>query len=377
MKFLKLLFTRDQNAPDIKFLGKLGYREMRIIGWFFLGISQLALIFNVASVLYADSFPIYSKLAFIADFFSSIPFALFLLADFGTIFKHKDNYKSLLLKYVSIAVGFAILIIFVVLHIYIQASMAISGISFVEAYEKINASLNASYAKSMSLNMFIDILMCSLIYFFLTYEPKSKYFEGKKKIRFRLMVALPILYELICVLIKTLILLEHIQVPFFIIPFLTSKPILTFFSFLLIIIALKVREKLFLKRGNDKESYSKYVLTNRNRVQFSIVIAVIFLVIGLIDLIISFAVATSLYYYGPIEYQISYEWTLMYLRTYGVGKTAPLMLAVPFVIFFDYSKQYKKQIFEPLIPVGGVIFTAIVLFEGLFQVIINAPMWHQ
>ena len=52
-------------------------------------------------------------------------------------------------------------------------------------------------------NIFIDLFLCTMFMFFLTYEPKH-FFTGKRKLIFRLLSILPILYEASSIALKVL-----------------------------------------------------------------------------------------------------------------------------------------------------------------------------
>ena len=98
-------------------------------------------------------------------------------------------------------------------------------------------------------NLFIDLFLCTLFLFFLNYEPK-KYFQGRKKLLFRLFALLPILYELGALAIRICMVFAMIQPPDFIYPFLTTKPLMSFFLFVFLILGMKILEYRF--RKNEK-----------------------------------------------------------------------------------------------------------------------------
>ena len=55
------------------------------------------------------------------------------------------------------------------------------------------------------------------------------------------------------------------------------------------------------------------------------------------------------------------------IQAWGIGRHVPLVLLIPFVLLFSYTRNHKNPRADILIPVAGIILALIVLIEGLYQ----------
>ena len=173
----KKIKLRDRTLKnDIKFKGPLSYRELRIIGWAFIVLAQIAVILNLntkinpANGIYLNGW---------ANFFQGLSYfslPLFLVANMACIIQRRDNFKNMLLFYGGAALGMYLLGNFVVFHYGRGLMNSISPTTWGEAADLFGLLLPALGKNGYVFNIFIDLFLCSLMYFFLYYQPK-KYFK--------------------------------------------------------------------------------------------------------------------------------------------------------------------------------------------------------
>lgn len=377
---LKAIFDSNINAEDIKYHGKLGYRHLRIIAWLLFGLSLLTMCFALGITLrqFAQP-PIHSPAMEGAksffSFLSGIPLPLFLIANFSFIFRHKNKMNKLFKRYFLLGGLIILLFIFVCTFYLMRSEILILHKDTKSAYLAVNRLLDNNSTYSISFNVFVDLILCTSSYYFLTYTPKHK-FKGKKIIWFRLLIIIPILYEIASAALKMytndIFREQMISIPFFVYPFLTSKPLLTYFAFLIIVIVIIVRKKILLKKGFTEEEYDKFLQTNRNSTQFAIIASTAFLIVGIIDIIFYYGLAPQIRDSSGFA---NLEEAKEYLRSFGFSKTYPSMFCIPIFLFFDYRKTYKNTKVDILVTIFGVCFCVFTFLEGMFEVITHSPLF--
>ena len=363
--------VNEQN--DIKYRGPLSYRHLRIIAWVFLAIAQIGVILSFGTTIYQNE-NMYGIWPNILSFFSSFMSPLFLLASFAVVLNAKDGYRRLIITYT----GIALLIIFgfiFVYEYYVVGTFAIA-VGYSNANEIVRGFFQAaSTNRFITFNIFIDLLLCTLVTFFTNYRP-TKYFQGKKLIIFRLFTLLPILYELGSILVKILITTQSLSVSPIIFPFLTTKPPVAFFIFVSLALFMKNREKFYLKKGKTHEEFLQFQKTNVNSWHFSSFLSVTIAISAVIDIIIFVIVymvvlTASLPSDGiddMVFFNVSTE-TFDNLTSWGLGKTASMIIIIPIVLLFDYRKTYKNNLMDMIIPAGGIALLVLVTLEGGYEVI--------
>lgn len=371
--FMSKIFTKDiVNSPDIKYKGPLGYREIRIIAWVFFALSSLGMIFSLGSTLIPEATS-FGPAKQVMDYVKDIPLPLFLIANFAVIFSNKTGYKRLLLTYGLLVILMFAILNFVYLHYIMGGVQNALHYDMGRAFAMTNNILAASDATSSSLNIFVDLFLCALIFFFLKYEPK-KVFTGKKIKIFRSLVILPYLYVIACTIIKLYANKGYYVLPCVIYPLLTTKPILSFIAFTLIMLVDKIRTHALIKKGYNKEQIDTYYKSNRNKLVVSINFSIIFLIVGLIDLVL-FLIAFHILNNSAVEDVFT---LLNYLSVLGIGRTFIIILLIPLILLFNYAKEYdtkRETLINLLIPIGGLGLTAFTFFEGVFQVVSRASFW--
>ena len=367
----KLIEYTPEN--DIKHRGPLSYRHLRIFAWSFFAISQIAVILSVGNKAGLACSP---EIAVdIISFFRNFMMPLFLLANFSFILRGHANFKSLIIKFSASTLGFAAGYYIIYEHYLVGLASAFLGdaASARSFLDYIFLELAGGGAKT--LNVFLDLLLCTLLFYFLMYVPK-KHFQGKKIIIFRLFAILPVLYEMGSLAFKFLGLTNVLPISPYAYPALTCKPPMTFVAFIAIAIFFKFRKRHFLKKGKTEEEYERFLTTKANSWQVARIITYFFIAAAAIDILIMVIVpAISMMPYLPDEEAMSMQYIIMFLTLYdmGFGGAIALLAIIPFTLLFDYTKEYKNKKADIIIPIAGIAAIAFIYLEGFFQLTKQVP----
>lgn len=355
---------------DISFTPPLSYRHFRVFAWICLALAGLGQLFLIGGRM---NVTLATNTAGLANFLhgaSSLVTPLFLIASFSVILTAKNGYKRLIIMYTGLSILFYLL--FILIHqYYIVGMLKALGLD----YDMANAMTNlvlAVFLKNgyLAFNIFIDLLLCVLVTFFLNYTP-SKHFQGKKIAIFRAFVALPIIYELGSLALKFLASGSVIELSPFVFPLLTTKPPLAFFVFIALAIFMGNRRRHFIKKGLNDKQYKEFLDTNVNKLHFSIFLSSSIFVAAILDFILALFltifIASGMGEAVEGEEQIASA--LSVVNSYGIGNCIPMILLIPVVMLFDYRKQYKNNLPDIIIPVAGIALLLITYIEGGFEII--------
>lgn len=366
-------------ANDIKFGGVLSYRHLRIIAWICLIIAQVSVVLKLEAKLAPSTASVVDSWNLVLSIFASLPVPLFLLANLSTILQSKGNYKTLFITYGGLAAALYFLANFIVFHYGFRTMLAFNpAANWGDAARVFGELLPALGKTGFVLNIFIDMLLVVLMFFFMNYNPKTKIFQGKGIIIFRSLILLPIAYEIVGIILKCNIGMETLSVPspvFFLLP---SKPPLIFAAFVVIVIGIKLGEVRYLKRnGHTREDYEEHIQTKAHGLKISVIISIIFVIFAILDLALTlgltvFTVADVSNTYPGIDAEALQTLVLNRLNIFdniGFGGAISLIIAVPIVLLFSYTKKHENPLIDTLIPVAGIALIAVVILEGCFQVI--------
>lgn len=360
---------------DIKYKAPLSYRYLRIIAWVCLIIAQIGLMAKLNIRLIPQSESQIGWIRTLGEFFSSAPLPLFLLANFAVIFQKREKWRYLLMFYGGVALLLYIVGNIVVLHfVYGLANAFTLG-----SYDKMALANGVGYFlfglghTGLVFNIFIDLFLCTLLFFFMNYKPKK--LKGKQVYLFRSLIALPILYEIASITIKYFVAIGSMDIPFFCFFLLTSKPPLMFFAFLTLVVILKIEEFRHLKKNENLDFVKEHRKTNAHSFRFSLIIFFVFLIASVLDIIIYFVLGISLSIsFKPMDEFIpdaSNAISKFAVDSMGFGKASILFLVAPITLLFSYTKTHKKKKIDSFIPVTGVALIAIVYIEALFQILVS------
>ena len=363
---------------DIRYRGPFSYRWLRIFAWTAIVMAQAALILSLGAKVDASIAKKYSGLTQFLSLMGTLSVPFFLMANFAIIINAKNGYKRLIIGYIGL-----VLIIFALFVLVYQRYLL--GIMNMVAKEMEMSSTEAfnlvffalSRSGYLSFNIFVDLLLCTLFIYFVNYNPK-RVFVGKKLIIFRLFALLPVAYEIACFVLKVLCVTNtEFQLPIYIFPFMTTKPPITFLVFIGLAIFIKNRERLFLKRGKTHEEYQAFLKTNLNSLHFSIAASIMLAIAAIIDIVLYFVIGAALtpdVAAGTDEEMVEALYVGMSLASeLGFGKSIPLLLVIPFMLLFSYTRTHKPSSIDMLIPDIGVLAFVICYAEGFYQFVLRLP----
>lgn len=364
-------FYKHQPDNDIRYQGKLSFVHLRIIGWFFFAGAALSIAFKVGRALYPETIgKQYETIDLIMSSIATLPVSLFLVANFAVILQSKENYKFGFTLYGSLTMLIYAGVMFIILRYGAVAISRIAGVPYYDAASSVSNLFSMSAVPLYKINIFVDLFLLILSLFFADYKPK-KYFQGKKLYLFRALILIPIAYEVTFIFLKYFALKDLVTIPFYIMPIMPTKPVFVFFAFLLVIAIKKIREKRWFKHGRTQEEYNDFLYSNRNQLHFSLWIMVVLIIAIILDTLVLFVYAAIRFKNSYFEYEEGIYYAIAEASELGFGDTFPLLFIIPILPFFSYQKRPKKPIVNILVPVGGILFTVIVLIEGVFNMFIH------
>lgn len=368
-------FHEINKDNDIRYRGPLSYRHLRIIGWIAFALSQIGIGFRIATI--ADPNLAASLVGWMSFFglFTNLMMPLFLIANFAIILNAKDGYRKLIIQYSFLTVLFYGVFIYIHQHYLVGLMMSFGKIDRGSANEAVNLIISlASGNGFMTFNVFIDLLLCTLLSFFLLYTPKE-HFKGKYKIIFRLFALLPIFYEITSIVLKMCAsIINTFTIPVYVYPLLTTKPPVTFLVFIALVLFIKFREKIFIKRGGTRAQYKEFLKTNTNSLHFSIFSSIAFAIGFVLDfiLLIAFAIAITPFMAGEtIDSQV-----LLAFRevgSWGFGQSIIFIILIPIIMLFSYTRVHENGLIDTFIPLGGIGLTIFVYIESAYWLLKTMP----
>ncbi len=195
----------------------------------------------------------------------------------------------------------------------------------------------------LSINIYIDMFLAALFYFFIHYIPKKGYYKNHI-IQFRLFAILPVIYVIVSMVLHGIAKNGYTDksLPIFIGAALSFKAYGALILFVVMTLFVKYREKIFNFFNKKKNiNYSDYKDSNRSAFDFSVVIAVTITLISLIDYIIMLYIPTS--------------------KGYGFGSCIYMFVAaIPFLLF-NYKLKARFKILNILFALYYMILFLLLL----------------
>ena len=355
-------------ADDISYRGFLSYRYLKIIAWVLIVIACLGTVLSIYTFSPGES-ESYEGIINVMTYGKDLSVPLLLIASFATILNGRGNYIRVLIIHSSVALALAGLFFLIYYRYALHGAEALLGDR--DAAKVAVEFLTGADSKGFfAYNIFIDLTMCTLVMFFINYNPK-RFFKGWKIHLFRSMVLLPIAYEIASICLKVLASTHAITLPIAIFPFLTTKPPVSFLIFIVIARYFKDTEYKFLKHGKTHEDYEAYLKTNHNSFRFSrflIITLIVFVIVDIILLIILAALHLLAGGHTDITDEMAADalWTVM---SWGFGQTTGMLTIAPLLLFFSYTKTHKNKLIDIMIPVFSVALIVLIYADGLFQAI--------
>ncbi len=369
---------------DIRYRGPLSYRHMMILGWLCVFFAQVGLVLSTVGKAEPSIAEANAGLITFGNYAGSLFMPFLLLANFSRILSSKQQFSKLLLTYGGLAVAMGLALPFVYEH-YVRGLAAAAAQLAPEFEDQLLALFQDNVFRNgyLAYNLFIDLFLCTLFMFFLTYHFKRPVRRGWV-IGFRLLSILPVAYELACIVIKTLCKNGNITLPMYASCFLTTKPPMMFAAFVALALFIKKRERVFLKNGRTYEEYGHFLETNANSLHFSVHACVTFIVAAVVDVVVFFIfsllmtagdlTAAGEQVFENEEMITSMTTRVMYVvQAAGFGESTMLFFVAPFVLLFSYTRKHADTKMDLLIPVIGVAAIAALYMETFFQVLCELP----
>ena len=372
---------------DIRYRGPLSYRHMMILGWTCIILQQVSIILSTAGQFDSGIAASSGGLVEFGSFAGSLFMPFLLLANFSQILSSRQKFKSLLLKYggLSIAMGLGLVVVY---EHYVKGLANTAAQIAPEFGEELLLLFQNEVFKNgfLAYNMFIDLFLCTLFMFFLTYHFKRPVKRGWV-ICFRLLAILPVAYEIACIVLKTMCKTGAITLPMYASPFLTTKPPMTFAAFIALALFIKRRERIFIKNDRSHEEYGHFLETNANSLHFSVHACVTFIVAALLDVVIlivlsSFMTAGDILASGQVVDQVLDNKEMVsdvvtrmmnVAVAAGFGKSMVLFVVAPIVLLFSYSRRHKDTKMDMLIPMIAIAIIVVIYFEAIFLAACELP----
>ena len=358
---------------DIRYRGPLTYRHFKILGWLCIACSQVVFLLTLAGKAAPEVSQKTAELQSVLSFFAPLSVSFLLFANFSTILTNRNGYKKQLMIN-GIVSGAIILVYLFVYYRYILGVLGTFAGGRQQGEQLLMESLSSdSSGGILSLNLFLDLFLCTAFMFFLNYEP-VRFFSGKRKIWFRLFAVLPVLYEAVSIMLKYLSFEHIITIAPACYPLFPTKPPMMFLVFLVLAVFLKTRERRFLKHGKTKTEYQRFLKTKRNSWHVSVFAATVVLIAGILDLLI-----LILFTGVQVEGNVSSSDTDVVMAAMqnalglGIGNSAALIPMAPILLLFSYNKDHRNSLVDLLIPVGGVILIVLVYVEGIYHALMFLP----
>ena len=363
----------DRTAEnDIRYRGPLSYRHLQILAWICIAFKILFILTNLSLRINPSQPQWLYALRGTCDTIGEFSLPLFLFANFAIILDEKKSYCQQLVKFAGLSL-MIVLLYEVILHRYVAGLFTAVTNDRSVAMNLIDEGVySLASGGGLAFNIFIDMFLCTLLMFFMNYVP-TRFFTGKRLVLFRLMALLPILYEVASLGVRLAVCLGKLRPPVFVYPFLTTKPVMSFVLFILLVLFVKLRWVRFRRRGKSREAYQAFQRTNVNSLHFSIYASIMILITGLLDLALHIFLSALLAVLGKGAAEAGAVTKEMILQSgkiasaLGFGNHFLMILIIPIILLFSYTRTHKDQMGDILIPVFGVALAVIVTIEGLYQ----------
>ena len=320
-KRLKIHEVTAEN--DIRYLGPLNYQHFQILGWLCIVMTQAMLLISLGGKIDSSIQKRFEGAIPVLQWISSMSLPFLLIANFARIVNNVEGYRKQLIKNGAAMAGISLAAI-LVLERYAVGSLAILEGEGGQAEAVLLAVLKMTRAGRygfVSFNIFVDLFLCTLVMFFLNYEPKHIFKGQKIRIFFRLFTVFPIAYEVVSIILKIRCANGQIMLPVWVFPLLTVKPPMTFVLFIALAVYVKTRERRFRRHGKTHEEYQAFLKTRRNSRNFSVFLAVMLVVISIVDFVILVGMSvwqTAVSYDRDIQVQVEEQ-----IRSAGDGEDMP------------------------------------------------------
>ena len=330
--------------PDLKYRGIFSGRTMKILGFVLMFFAQVCVCLNLVYKMVEVPAGV-KDVADVLEVLSIFALPMFLAANFCIIMTSREKIKKMLIIYSAIAILIYLLVI-LVFYRYLMGIGKVVSESTADAYDFADMVAKKVFGKVINYNVFVDLSLFSLFYFFLFYTPKKIKKDGAILV-FRFMCIIPILFAVGSTVLYGLNNTGIVELPVAALAIMPCRSITIYAIFFGVALIIKLRQYLFAKWGGTPEEYDTYAKSNRSSLEISVISAVIMIVVCAIDF--------GLIYVSP--------WFLFY----GIGFNFYLAFAAPLILLLSYTRKTKASLWD-IIMVVLFVFAVIILYleTGLY-----------
>ena len=358
---------------DIRYRGPLSFQSFQALGWFCIIMSVVMILLKIRMKITPDQAESIAQRYDLLGYIPAMSLPFMLIANFSRILNNEEGYWKQLLR-TGLSTFLIVLIFNLFFYRYVVGVVSLISMDTQQVMPLIMGLVKTVTPHGfVSFNIFIDLFLCTLFMFFLFYKPK-KIFTGKLIFLFRLFAILPVGYEFGSILLKVACANGQVVIPIWAFPLLTVKPPMTFVVFMLMVIFLKFRELRFCRHGRTHEEYEEFLQTNRNSLHFSIFLMVMLVIAAVADLIIMLVMiiqqAGSLEAFEQLDINNFHAVAV----AVGFGKSIPLILISPIMLFYSYTRKPRFEKIGTLLPMVSMVVIVLIVIQGVYQLLIVAGL---
>ncbi len=386
---------------DLRYRGFITYRGLRFIALICLTLSQVCAILNIYGKV-ADFLRI-EELQFAPEWFSGIcsvlgycTFPLLLVASFSTIFSKPEGIFRTMFTNIGLAVityfACAFFLQNVIASIIENLAQAVfdsidlsSAIDIITSHPQLLETfgldpsllelINIDQIKEMlasvkganiidllnnyvpnftsvaakyliqhyaNINVFLDLSLCSLFYFFLAYKPKK--LSGGRLLLFKSCSILPVIYIIGSIFLDGLVKKGIISIPVWGSSLLANYKLPSYILFFLVVLSLKYNEAEHIAQGGTHKTFFISLKSRFSSLSFSVYLCVCIGVLSLTDYALSMVPEFA---------------------AWGMGSSYKMFAAIPFIMLFSFNKMPKHKWPDVFIPVYYILHYSFVSLLGL------------
>ncbi len=205
----------------------------------------------------------------------------------------------------------------------------------------------------LNLNVFLDLFLCTVFWFFITYKPKK--LAGGPLLLFRCCAVFPMLYLLLGAVLMGMNRVDWVRIslPLWLVGLLPSRKLPGILLFLAMALYVKYHEAEEFRRGGDDDTFRDFLRSNRHSLRFAVFMCIVLGLLSLAD-----------WGAGQIDGGRLSPW--------GIGVSTTMYLAIPFVLLFSYNREPRFRILNAFVPVYYVL-NYLLLFLVALSLIYVAP----
>ncbi len=301
---------------------------------------------------YKELISLWPQIKRIAAIGKVVPIFL-LIGMFSTLTQERKKPGRVILRYGIFSLLFYL---FELIGYYFVLIPAVDSIA--ESYEidVITLTIAEAGLKSMvaifgNFNIFIDMFICALFFFFVVHMPKKRWFREHLGV-FRSFALIPVLYLVISVVFSYLG-KNKIEIPLAVTALFSSRGIYAHIFFWIITFYYKYRRVIYENSpSNNGMSFKQYLKTNQSKFDFALFMGLVMLVICLFENI----------FFDLTEAKVAN------FTQFSLGRGIHLFLFVFLFLFFDFTRKPRFKGLNVLYIIYYLIL-AFVLFVLYFIVV--------